>query len=197
MLSPLEVLLLVAHTFERLGIDYVVVGSFASSARGRARATADVDLVVDLRAEHVPLLSAAFADAFYFDESAMTRAIAGHRSFNLIHLDSMLKVDVFVPPPAGFRREQLRHRRCETLALEPEQAIYIATAEDTILAKLEWYEKGGRVSERQWSDVLGVLEVQAGRLDIEYLRATATELGLGELLDLAFDESELPGTSSE
>ena len=73
MLSPLEVLLLVAHTFERLGIDYVVVGSFASSARGRARATADVDLVVDLRAEHVPLLSAAFADAFYFDESAMTR----------------------------------------------------------------------------------------------------------------------------
>jgi hypothetical protein len=67
VLSPLEVLLLVAHTFERFGIDYVVVGSFASSARGRARATADVDLVADLRAEHVPLLGVAFADALYLE----------------------------------------------------------------------------------------------------------------------------------
>ena len=197
MLSPLEVLLLVAHTFERFGIDYVVVGSFASYARGRARATADVDLVADLRAEHVPLLGVAFADAFYLDEGAMRRAIVDHRSFNLIHLDSMLKVDVFIPPPVGFRREQLRHRRRETVAPEPEQSVYIATAEDTILAKLEWYEKGGRVSERQWSDVLGVLEVQAGRLDVGYLRATATELGLSELLELALEQAEPPGTGSE
>ena len=197
MLSPLEVLLQVAHTFEQLGVDYVVVGSFASSARGRARATADVDLVADLRAEHVPSLAGAFADAFYLDEGAIRRAIAGHRSFNLIHLDSMLKVDVFIPPPDGFRREQLRNRRREAVVPEPEQWVYIATAEDTILAKLEWYEKGGRVSERQWSDVLGVLEVQTGRLDVGYLRATAAELGLGELLELALEQSEPPGTGSE
>ncbi len=197
MLSPLEVLLLVARTFERLGVDYVVVGSFASSARGRARATADVDLVADLHVEHVPLLGAAFADDFYLDEGAIRRAISSYRSFNLIHLDSMLKVDIFIPPPDGFRREQLRHRRREAVALEPEQSVYIATAEDTILAKLEWYEKGGRVSERQWSDVLGVLAVQAGRLDVSYLRATAMELGLGELLDVAFEQSEPSGTSSE
>jgi hypothetical protein len=70
VLSPLEVLLLVSHTFERLGIDYVVVGSFASSARGQARATADVDVIADIRPEHVPLLAAAFAEAFYIDEDA-------------------------------------------------------------------------------------------------------------------------------
>lgn len=196
MLSPLDVLLLVSHTFERLGIGYVVVGSFASSARGRPRATADVDVIADLHPEHVPLLAAAFAEAFYLDESAMRRAVADHRSFNLIHLDSTFKVDVFIPAPVGFRREQLRHRRRESITPEPEQSVYLATAEDTILAKLQWYENGGRVSERQWSDVLGVLQVQAGRLEVEYLRATAKELGLAELLDLAFEQSEIPGFGS-
>jgi hypothetical protein len=108
----------------------------------------------------------------------------------------MFKVDVFIPPPAGFRREQLRHRRRETVTPEPEQSVYLATAEDTILAKLHWYERGGRVSERQWSDVLGVLTVQAGRLDVGYLRATAKELGLEELLDLAFERTGTLGEGS-
>lgn len=197
MLSPLDVLLLVARTFERMGIDYVVVGSFASSARGYARATADVDLIADVREDQVPLLAAALADAFYLDERAIRRAIADLRSFNLIHLDSMFKVDVFVSPPEGFRRQQLRHRRREIVRSEPEQSVYLATAEDTILAKLQWYEQGGRVSERQWSDVLGVLQVQAGRLDLEYLRSTARDLGLADLLGLALGQSESHGDASE
>jgi hypothetical protein len=194
--SPLDVLLFVSQTFERLGIDYVVVGSFASSARGQARATADVDLIADLSAELVPALASALAPDFYLEESAMRRAIAGHRSFNLIHLDSMFKVDVFIPPPTGFRRAQLLHRQREIVAPDPERSVYLATAEDTILAKLQWYEQGGRASERQWSDVLGVIKVQAGRLDLAYLRAIAKDLGLGELLDLAFEQSGISGPHS-
>jgi hypothetical protein len=197
VLSPLEVLLLVSQTLEQLGIDYVVVGSLASSARGQARATADVDIIADVSAERVPVLIAALGDGFYSDENAIHRAIESHRSFNLIHLDSMFKVDVFIPPPIGFRRDQLRHRRREVVALEPEQSVYLATAEDTILAKLQCYEKGGRVSERQWSDVLGVLRVQAGRLDVEYLRSTARDLGLGELLDLEVETSDIPRADLE
>ena len=197
MLSPLDVLLLVAQTFERIGIGYVVVGSFASSARGRARATADVDMIADMRSEQIPLLTAALAEAFYVDEGAIRRAIESRRSFNLIHLDSMFKVDVFIPPPVGFRREQLRHRRREAVTSDPEESVYLATAEDTVLAKLQWYENGGRVSERQWSDVLGVLDVQANRLDVEYLRATAKELRLDALLEVAFEQCVASDSESE
>lgn len=188
MLSPLDVLLSVVQIFENLGITYVVVGSFASSARGEARATADVDFIADVRPEHIAPLADALASTFYFDEGAMYRAITAHRSFNIIHLDALFKVDVFIPPSTGFRRMQLLHRQSATLTTEPERSVYIATAEDTILAKLQWYERGGCVSERQWSDVLGVFKVQADRLDIAYLHAEAAQLGLKALLDLAMEQ---------
>jgi hypothetical protein len=66
----------------------------------------------------------------------------------------------------------------------------VASAEDTLLAKLEWYRMGGEVSERQWRDVLGVLKVQAGGLDLEYLRRWARELGVDDLLERALAQSE-------
>lgn len=197
MASPLEVLLTVSQAFDALGVDYVVVGSFASSARGQARATADVDLIGDLRPEHVSPLATALATTFYLDESAMRRAVSDHRSFNLIHLDSMFKVDVFIPPPVGFRREQLMHRKREIVTTDPERTVYLATAEDTILAKLQWYEQAGRTSERQWSDVSGILKVQASHLDVAYLTATAKRLGLGELLNRAFEQAGISGSDQD
>jgi hypothetical protein len=74
----------------------------------------------------------------------------------------------------------------------PVYHAYVASAEDTILAKLEWYRSGGEVSERQWLDVLGVLKVQAGWLDIHYLRNMAAELGVDDLLERAFEEAGNP-----
>ena len=106
-------------------------------------------------------------------------------------------VDVFVALPSGFRREQLLHGRREVVAAEPERSIFIATAEDTILAKLQWYEPGGRASERQWSDILGVIKVQASGLDVAYLRTTAERLRLGDLLDLALEQSGMSGAAEE
>ena len=67
---------------------------------------------------------------------------------------------------------------------------YVSTAEDIILAKLEWYRQGGEVSDRQWRDILGVLKVQAGRLDSDHLRKWAAELGVADLLMRAMEESE-------
>jgi hypothetical protein len=101
----------------------------------------------------------------------------------------MLKIDVFVAPPSGFRRAQLEHGRPEVLDPGSNRTVPIATAEDTILSKLAWYRDGGEVSERQWSDVLGVMRVQGTALDLEYLRATAHELGVDDLLDRALAET--------
>ena len=92
-----------------------------------------------------------------------------------------------------FELAQLSRREEQLLSLEPERRAYVCTAEDTILAKLEWYRMGGEVSERQWRDVLGVVAVQGQRLDLDYLRRWATELGVGDLLERALGESNFPG----
>ena len=79
--------------------------------------------------------------------------------------------------------------RIEVIATDPERTAYVATAEDTILAKLEWYRMGGGVSERQWRDVLGVMKVQADRLDLAYLRQWADQLNVSDLLERALTEA--------
>ncbi len=188
MLSePIAVTLLVIDVFERLGIDYIIGGSLASARHGMARATMDSDLVADLRFEHVKLLVHQLEDAFYIDENAIRNAIERHSSFNLIHLETMFKVDVFIPKPRPFDRNQIMRGKKQIVATDPERTAKIATAEDTILAKLEWYRLGGEVSERQWRDVLSIVSVQAERLDEAYLRQQANALGVADLLKRVFN----------
>lgn len=183
MESPFEVLALVARTLEDLGVAYAVVGSFASSMRGLYRATADVDILADLRPEHVRRLVEALQEKFYIDEQAVRRALTRHSSFNAIHFDAVFKVDVFVARPDDFSRQQLARRRAEKMTPDAPQEIYVATAEDTILAKLLGYRSGGEVSGVQWADVLGIVGTQGAGLDFEYLREWAGRLGVRDLLD--------------
>jgi hypothetical protein len=99
-------------------------------------------------------------------------------------------VDVFIAKKRSFDLEQFRRRRLEIIVNEPERKAFVTTAEDIILAKLEWYRLGGGVSDRQWRDILGVLKVQAGRLDLDYLQKWAVELGVADLLQRALRDSQ-------
>lgn len=185
MESPLEVLSRVAQILEEHGVAYVVVGSFASSMRGLYRATADIDIVADLDVAQIRPVVEALQAAFYVDEQAASRAVARRGSFNAIHFDAVFKVDIFIPKSDAFSRQQLVRRRPEKIAPDLPQEIYVATAEDTILAKLSWYRSGGEISQAQWSDVLGIVGTQGAELDVEYLREWADQIGVRELLEKA------------
>jgi hypothetical protein len=180
----------VVEVFERLCVRYYLSGSVASSGYGVARATLDVDIVAELEQRHVKTLVAVLQERYYLDENRIESAIRGRRSFNLIHLATMMKIDVFIPKERLFDDEALRRARTDVLdAGAKESAFRVATPEDVVLAKLEWYRRGGEVSERQWGDVLGVLKVMASKVDLEYMRRHAAEIGVLDLLERAVTES--------
>lgn len=186
MMNPLEILIYVARVFEDVGARYVFVGSIASSHHGLPRATNDIDLVSDLSSAQVAPFIEAFEKDFYVDETSVRRALENSRSFNLIHFESSLKVDVFTPAPNGFGWQSLLRRQAELI--DESREVFIATAEDTLLAKLDWFRKGGGTSDRQWTDVSGIVKFQRDKLDYDYLREWARRLKVDDLLQRVLNE---------
>lgn len=183
----------VTNVLDNLRVPYVIGGSVASTAHGLIRTTMDVDVVADLKPQHVSAFISALSGQFYVDEPTARRAIARRGSFNLIHLETMVKVDLFLPGDRAFDRQQLARRIAERVAPDSDETLWILTAEDVILAKLDWFRAGGEASERQWRDVLGVVKTQGGELDTAYLRRWAGELSVSDLLERALEEADDEG----
>lgn len=185
--DPVPVIMAVISALDSLGVPYYLGGSFASGVHGVYRATADADIVAELREEHVAPLVRLLESEFYADDAMMRDALRHRSSFNLIHFAGGFKVDVFVSKGRAFDRTQFERRIKRELA--PERDALVSGVEGSILAKLEWYRLGNEVSERQWSDVQGVLKVQAGSLDLAYLHYWAADLGVSDLLERALDDA--------
>lgn len=187
--EPVEVTLKVTAIFEHLAVPYLIGGSLASTLYGMIRTTQDSDIVAEMSSEHIQPFVLALQDEFYIDEEMIADSVAHHSSFNIIHRETMFKVDVFIPHPRPFLQSQLARAQKQTFTLETEMSAKFASPEDTILSKLEWYRLGGEVSERQWRDVLGVLKIRGDELDVAYLQKWATELNVPDLLERALEES--------
>ena len=179
-------------TLEQLNVPYYIGGSIASSVYGIARATMDVDLVSELKKEHVKFLVQVLSKDYFIDENMILDAIKNKSSFNLIHLETMIKIDVFISKERRFDKISFERRKKDKISEESDSIqVFLRSAEDTILSKLEWYKSGGSVSERQWKDILGIIKVQGELLDEEYLREWAEELDVKNLLENAFKEGKL------
>lgn len=185
MIDSPEAFELLTAVFDRFAIDYMVGGSVASSVSGLFRATQDIDIVARIQIEQTAPLERALIQNFYADAGSMQDAIARGRAFNLIHYASGQKFDIFPILPDAYYEVEFSRRLQMELRLPGGRVIRIPTAtpEDIILAKLVWYRDGARASERQIHDIRGVLSIQKGRLDMDYMRHWAQHLGCAQLLE--------------
>lgn len=185
--EALRVAFEVLDLLEELGCRHQLGGSYASSIHGIPRQTHDIDLVVELELQHADALAERLSDRFYLDADAIRSAIKDDRPCNLVHLDSGVKIDLH--PKGNQPFDELELARSQIVDLgDPPRPTPVKSAEDTVLRKLEWFRRGGEVSDRQWSDVLAVLRTQGDRLDRAYMQAQAKALGITDLLSSALRE---------
>jgi hypothetical protein len=178
--DPIEIATDTGARLDALGVAWVTGGSIASSVHGEPRSTQNVDMVVALLARHVTPFVKAMRRDYYVEEEAMRLALTAGGSFNAVHFTSAIRVDFFVAGDDPFEAERLRSRQRIEM---PNAVLYVDTAEHTLLRKLEWYRRGGEVSERQWRDVQVIARIQGDRLDREHLRLWADRLGIAGLLE--------------
>lgn len=190
MISLAQALQELLTTLDKVSMPYLIGGSVASGSYGLPRQTNDIDVLADFHHIDTRRLFELLQQNFYVDAQSAAESIRDGRPFNVIHLKGAFKFDFFPAEPAGFSQAQLARKRYVVSALPGLEDIEfpIASAEDTVLAKLLWYRMGGEVSERQWHDILGVLKVQAARLDQAYLTEWASRLHVSDLLEKALRE---------
>ncbi len=178
-LQPHELMQRLADFMEAQKIAYRIVGSMASMVYGEPRFTNDVDIVVELRPEHVPALCAAFAPPeYYLAEHAVRDAIARKFQFNILHPASGLKVDIVLPHDTEFARSEAK--RIQRISSPGEYDAWFGSPEDVLLSKLVYFQLGGGVSEKHLRDIAGMMKVLRENLDREYILEWAAKLGVAE-----------------
>jgi hypothetical protein len=164
-------------------ISYMISGSLGSSFHGRPRTTNDIDIVIEADEKKLTAFMKSLGDNYYVSVEAVRTAFFKTGTCNIIDTYSGYKADLIVRKKRAFSREEFKRRMPVEILGEH---LYIVSAEDSILSKLEWAKKGE--SERQFNDAVGVAEVQWENLDLDYLKKWAKELELEALLERLLTE---------
>ncbi len=187
-MSQQELLKRVVKVLEEAGIDYMITGSIASSFYGEPRSTQDIDVVVVIEKSKAKQLIKAFPSPdYYLTEESIFEAIEFKNMFNLLEAEHGGKVDFWILKEEPFDRSRFSRRNIEEIN---ELKIQVSSAEDTILAKLNWAELSGG-SEKQFGDSLRVYEVQYQNLDSDYLESWVKKLNLAEIWKRLKKEAEI------
>ncbi len=186
--TALDLLQEIAGVLDRADIAWVVGGSVASSILGEPRGTIDLDVAVRLDSAGLNRFLAELDHRFYVPEASAAEAVEHGGSFNIVDPSTALKVDLFVLGSSFLDRRQLERRL--RVSMPSGVDVWVTDAADQVLRKLDWYRKGGEVSDRQWRDVVGLLRSQEESIDRSDLGDAARQLGLGDLLHDAIAEAD-------
>src|SRR6266566_3347776 len=198
-LQPID-LLAVMHparrALEDLHLPYYLGGSIASSLHGMQQLAQDIDLVVDLDEQALPSLFAVLREHYLFNEGEAREAVREHRPFPLIHLDSLMKVDVVFPKRDAFAPSMRQLIRGHTLD-ERYPPIQLASATEMLLFKVQRYQQDeqartdGMQDDTEWNDILGMLKVQGPDLDLPLLEEWAGDLAMTDTWQRALVDAGL------
>ena len=188
-----EVFRRITTALDQAGIAYMLTGSFASAHYGAPRSTQDIDLII---APTVPQLrtfiQSLSVDQYYADLDAALEAYRRESLFNVIDLTTGWKIDLIFRKSRPFSQEEFSRRQMVTLQ---DLRLFVATAEDVVIAKLEWSKLAN--SQRQIEDAASILRLRSGALDQPYLDKWLTELGLQEQWVAATLTAGLPTRGKE
>lgn len=159
---------------ESARVPYMLTGSVASSAHGVPRSTRDLDIVIaPTRAQLMALIGQFPSSHYYADEQQALEALANRSQFNVIDLASGWKIDFIIAEDSEHGRNAMQRRKRIEVA---GNAVYVASPEDVIIAKLRWAKQGG--SDRQLQDVAGIAGMQGSNLDLAYVERWVCEFSL-------------------
>ncbi|RRR74119.1 MAG: hypothetical protein EI684_07705 [Candidatus Viridilinea halotolerans] len=203
--DPLALALRLGAILAAQAIPYVIVGSVAAVVHGEYRTTRDIDVVLKLSHDKVAALADGLREDFVFLASDISDALVRlpqaradwqqRASFAAYDKSTGFQLDLYISSGRPFEVAQFQRAQLLVLPGEPSGQLWVASAEDTVLAKLEWYKLAP--SDRQWRDVQAILRVQADTLDREYLRQWAAELHLADLLNWALQGQQPPPVGAE
>jgi len=185
-MSQADVLQRVIAELNRAGIPFMISGSVASGYHGESRSTYDIDIVIDADLSQVSSFVGGLAESCYVSVTAAEEAVRQRAMFNVIDLDSGIKVDLILRKVRPFSVEEFNRRQRAVISGVD---AYVVSAEDCILSKLEWSRMGE--SERQFRDALKIAELSkdASNLDLAYLEHWAKDLSVEQLLERLLNEA--------
>ena len=185
----IEITLETIDRLRRIDVPYQITGPLAVSAFGVARSTSGVDIEVDLKPARVGALIRLLKPAFHIVGPDIEEAARNGESFRVIHIKSMVPFDVSFLKNRRFDKSAFRRRLSKTVTKRPVRKAYFASPEVSVLNLLESYRLGGKVSEREWKDAVGVIKIQGKELDKRYLKHWAKDLKLFQLLQKAYRDA--------
>jgi hypothetical protein len=173
-MNEIDIVRDISRRFEQAGIPYMLTGSMAMNYYAQPRMTRDIDVVIAIGAEDVDRVAALFRPDYYVSEENIRESLAHESIFNLIHQESVIKVDCIIRKSIEYRRVEFERRQMISIR---EFTTFIVSREDLIISKLFWAKDSH--SELQLGDVRNLLT--AG-YDSAYLRRWTRELELDTLL---------------
>ena len=188
--GDMEVLKNFTDILEQLGILYAIGGSMASSIYGVVRFTQDADITVEPFENRADQFYQLLRHRYYISREAMNAALIQRGSFNVIHIESAFKIDIFVRKDTAFEQQLILRRKLLRFSDSIGKNFAVVSPEDIVLLKLRWYRDGGQTSQRQWQDVLEILAVQKKNLDFEYLNRWTVVLGINELFQKTMNTAD-------